>query len=228
MCPKAAYMLSLFVTVIHCLLLFILLCISLTIPNMASAFNQVTPKPIVPLEFSDSNGITGCTVYIPQSKDNLASDNYFVSLCQTKPNETEKITILYPLYHLDKFNPFLNAIKQGVAQEIFNDRKFKGIGRKLLVEYQDTKYFIENKGGYENPTKIIQKKGRESKVIEVEYVNCFFIMLEKVDRHAEKYLENLANEEGRDIAKEQEEYNKQIENKLKVCKFTLVRLVILF
>ena len=188
---------------------------------MTSAVNQANQKLVEPLDkpFADCNGITGRVVYIPQSNDKLASENYFVSLCQAKPNEAEKTTILYPLYHLDKFNPFLNTIKQGVAEEIFNDRKFKGIGRKLLVKYQDTKYFIENKGGFVNSTKIIQKKGRKSKVIEVEYVNSFFKMLEKVDQHAEKYLENLGNEEGRDIAKEQEEYNKQVEIKLKVGKF---------
>ena len=188
---------------------------------MASAVKccQVPTKPVEPLDksFSDCNGVSGCIVYIPQSKDKLASENYFVSLCQAKPSEAEQVKIIYPLYHLDKFNPFLITIKQGLLQEIFSDRKFKGIGRKLLVEYQSNKYFIEFKGGYGNPIKIIQKKGRESKVIEVENVTGFTCMLEKVDQHAEKYLENLAIEEGRDIPKEQEEYNKQIENKLKVC-----------
>ena len=161
---------------------------------------QTKQKEKIDKSFSnDRNGITGYAIYIPQAQDKFSSGNYFVHLCQTQHNGNQQ-TILYPLYYLDKFNPFLTTIWQGEFQQVFGT-KFKGFEPKLLVEDRGSKYYIENKGGPDSTTKVTQKKGSITNVIEIKLIRGFMKLLEDIDWHADKYLRNLANENGRDIKK---------------------------
>ncbi len=162
---------------------------------------QIKQKEKIDKSFSnDRNGITGYAIYIPQDQNKFSADNYFVHLCQTQPNGDQQ-TIIYPLYYLDKFNPFLTTIWQGEFEQVFGT-KFKGFGPKLLVEDRGSKYYIENKGGPDSTTKVTQKKGSIANVIEIKLIRGFMKLLEDIDWHADKYLRNLANENRRDIKKE--------------------------
>ena len=181
---------------------------------MRAFLNRIVVQPpqsgeIEPLDkpfFDAEDGITGYTLFVVHSQDQFAAENYEVHLLQDLPDGRRQL-IVYPLFHLDRFAPFLDTIFKEEGQYLLYGKKFEGIGKQLLVENEGITYHIENNGN--SITKLYATNGDTTEIIEINNINSFIKLIEDVDQHADKYLEKLAKECDRNIKKEQGVINEQ-------------------
>ncbi len=148
---------------------------------------------------SQDDMITGHTIYVPRYPCKLDASNYSVHLQQTLP-EVERQLVIFPLCRAFYFNPLLEQISHGLAEEMIFDRKFEGIGKNIVLEHGGYQFYIENNG---DGVTLLSQMNRDVIIgkIEVKNINKFM----NLHLHAGKYFEKLWAERSVAIKKEVED-----------------------